>query len=518
MDVSDTEGANDNLIAVTLPAGGASAGNNFVDERLGSIGDRVWEDKNFNGLQDPGELGIANVTVKLLDGANNTIGNTSTDSSGNYLFSNLSPGAYKVQVLAPSSSYFYTLQDAGSNANDAVDSDVDRNTGITSIINLAAGQNKPDVDAGLYRKASLGDRVWLDRDKDGIQDGTEIGVGKVDVNLLDSLGNIIHTTTTDALGNYLFTNVNPGTYTLEFNKTLAVTGGISVAKYPWANNPNAGPDDLDSDVTAVSGAPNFAKTGPIVLASGQDDPTWDAAITPIVIDLNGDGIHTISRANSQGTFDLLGTGKGIQSGWLSAEDGFLVVDRNGNGRVDDISEMFGGSSKGDGFSKLAGFDSNGDGVVDARDADFAQLKVWQDVNGNHQTDAGELLSLTDAGLVGLSVGYAELPFLDAQGNLHLERSSASLANGGVVDMTDVYFGISAGDASAAGLSLPSLAELMGNHTDLIVGSVSEQSDAAMVDVSDGTNAGSSADTGTMNSNEFDVQIVGQEARASFDFF
>jgi len=66
------------------------------------------------------------------------------------------------------------------------------------------------------------------------------------------------------------------------------------------------------------------------------------------------------------------------------------------------------------FSKLAGFDSNDDGLVNANDADFASLKIWQDVNGNHQTDANELLSLADAGLVSLSVGYSEFPFLDAQ--------------------------------------------------------------------------------------------------------
>ncbi|EXI63732.1 MAG: hypothetical protein AW08_03907 [Candidatus Accumulibacter adjunctus] len=230
-----------------------------------------------------------------------------------------------------------------------------------------------------------------------------------------------------------------------------------MAKYPWSSKPNQGTDDtVDSDVTGSG----FKATVSVTLDSGENDLTQDAAITPIVIDLNGNGIQTIARGKSQGTFDLLGTGKGIDSGWLSGDDGFLVVDRNGNGSIDDISEMFGGSSKGAGFSKLSAFDSNGDGLVDADDTDFASLKIWRDLNGNHQTDDGELVSLENAGLLSLAVDYTELPFLDAQGNLHLERGSATLADGRSVDMTDVYFNIAASDAAAAGVAVPGLAELV----------------------------------------------------------
>jgi len=327
------------------------------------------------------------------------------------------------------------------------------------------------------------------------------------------------TTATNANGDYLFKDVKPGTYILEFNKSAAVYGAISMAKYPWGPQNQGGNSALDSDVAPVDpNQPNIARTGQIQLASGETDLTWDAAITPIVIDLNGNGIQTIARAGSQGTFDLLGTGKGINSGWLSGDDGFLVIDRNGNGSIDDISEMFGGSSKGDGFAKLAGFDSNGDGVVDAKDADFASLKVWRDVNGNHQTDDGELMSLADAGLVGLSISYSELPFLDAQGNLHLERSSATMADGSVVDMTDVYFNISASDAAAAGVQALNLAELMrGDNsfdsllTDLDVAAVA-QSDTATGEAADSATGGYAADSSGMNSME--VQLVGQ-AEASF---
>jgi serine-aspartate repeat-containing protein C/D/E len=418
---------------------------------------------NFNGVQDAGEPGISGITVNLRNSGGAVLATDTTNASGGYLFNNLTAGAYQVEVLAPTG-YFFTVRDAGS--NDSVDSDIGATggsgSGLSGPINLAAGQTNLTVDAGLYRKATLGDRVWLDKDNDGIQDANEKGVGNVGVKLLDTSGQQIATTTTDSLGNYKFVDLNPGTYTLEFDKSVALTGAVSVAKYPWSSKPNQGTDDtVDSDVTGSG----FKATVSVALDSGENDLTQDAAITPIVIDLNGNGIQTIARGKSQGTFDLLGTGKGIDSGWLSGDDGFLVVDRNGNGSIDDISEMFGGSSKGAGFSKLSAFDSNGDGLVDANDTDFASLKIWRDLNGNHQTDDGELVSLENAGLLSLAVDYSELPFLDAQGNLHLERGSATLADGRSVDMTDVYFNIAASDAAAAGVDVLGLAELMGGGFD-----------------------------------------------------
>jgi hypothetical protein len=205
---------------------------------------------------------------------------------------------------------------------------------------------------------------------------------------------------------------------------------------------------------------NVTKTDTINLSSGENDMSWDAGITPIAIDLNGDGIHTIARGDMHGSFDLLGTGKAIQSGWLSKADGFLAIDSNSNGSIDNISELFGGTGKGSGFAKLASYDSNADGVVNASDAHFASLLIWQDANSNGKTDAGELISLAAAGVTGLNVGYTELPFLDANNNLHLERSSVTMSNGKTADMTDVYFNVAASDAAAAGVTLPTMADLM----------------------------------------------------------
>jgi len=427
-----------------------------------SIGDFVWEDTNYNGIQDSGEKGIANVTVKLLSATDTVLQTTTTDANGKYGF-DVDAGSYKVQVVKPTG-YYVTKQDQGS--NDGIDSDINT-SGITGLYTVTAGQQNLTIDAGLYRKASIGDRVWEDSDHDGVQDSGEFSIAGVKVYLQNSSGVTIASTTTNSYGNYLFANLDPGTYRLMFDKTDVLHnsywgGTYNMNDWKWGVKNVGSNDSIDSDVTGDGiSKVNKTYTDYTFLQSGEDDRSWDAAITPIVIDLNGDGIKTVSRADSIGTFDLLGNGKEIQSGWLSNDDGFLAIDRDANGKIDNVSELFGGSNKGDGFAKLASFDSNGDSWIDAGDANFASLLIWRDGNGNHQTDDGELLTLGDAGITQLNVNFTELPFVDAQGNLHFERSSAVLDNGNAVDMTDVYFNVSLADAAEAGVQLSSMVELLG---------------------------------------------------------
>ena len=422
----------------------------------GSIGNRVWEDNNYNGVQEAGELGVAGVKVNLLNASNQIIATTTTNASGNYLFDNLVAGSYKVAVVRPSG-FYYTKANVG---NDASDSDVDASTGRSGLINLAAGQNDMSWDAGIYRKASLGDKVWRDADHDGVQDSNEAGIAYIKVQLFSGSGALLATTYTNSNGNYKFADLDPGSYSLKFDKSGVYHAGYAMDSWRWGVKNVGSNDNIDSDVNSNGSYANVVYTDILKLASGQNDMSWDAAITPIVIDLNGDGVHTIARADFHGSFDLLGTGSAIQSGWVSAHDGLLAIDSNGNGKIDNISELFGGNEKGTGFAKLSSYDSNGDGVVDAKDDKFAELRIWRDANSNGATDDGELMSLHDAGVASLTVSYTALPFLDANDNLHLERSSATLANGKTVDMTDVYFNVDAKDAAKAGVSLPSMADLL----------------------------------------------------------
>jgi len=109
-------------------------------------------------------------------------------------------------------------------------------------------------------------------------------------------------------------------------------------------------------------------------------------------------------------------------------------------------------------------------VVDANDVDFAKLLVWQDLNGDHQSSADELITLAQAGIASLSLAATDLQFLDAQGNVHGDAGFVTTTAGTTLGMTDVYFGVNAADAQAAGVALPSVADLLGSNTlDTLVG-------------------------------------------------
>ena len=444
--------------------------------KLGSIGNRVWEDANYNGIQDSSEKGVDGVTVKLYDAATGALkGSTVTHDGGQYLFDDLQAGNYKVEVTNGSGWYF-TKSGQGNDTTDSDITAVSGSSGKTGSIALGVGQNIVTEDAGIYRKASLGDKVWRDANHNGIQDSGEEGIGGISVSLFDAATGkqVGATIKTESSGNYKFSELNPGNYYLQFDKSdvkvyfSSDKTTYNMSNWKWGVKNTGSNDLLDSDVAGDGKSlVNITKTDTITLTSGKNDMSWDAGITPIAIDLDGDGIHTIARQDMTGSFDLLGTGKAIQSGWLSKGDGFLAIDSNGNGQIDDISELFGGASKGSGFAKLASYDSNGDGLVDASDAQFASLLIWQDANSNGKTDAGELIGLAQAGVTSLTVAYTELPFLDANNNLHLERSSVTLANGAKADMTDVYFNVAAEDAAAAGIQTPTIADLMQETVQLV---------------------------------------------------
>jgi hypothetical protein len=174
--------------------------------------------------------------------------------------------------------------------------------------------------------------------------------------------------------------------------------------------------------------------------------------SPLVIDLTGQGIQTVGLSMTGGTFDLLDTGNAIHSGWIASGNAFLAVDTNGDGVIDNRSELFGGE-EGQGFAELAKFDTNGDGVVDAADQGFGKLLIWQDVNGDHRSEAGELMSLAQAGIASISLNDTVVPQIQ-NGNRILERSDVTMDDGRTLQMADVYFETDAGEAAQASTPAP----------------------------------------------------------------
>ncbi len=174
--------------------------------------------------------------------------------------------------------------------------------------------------------------------------------------------------------------------------------------------------------------------------AGNTTVTLAPAITPIALDLDASGsIETVRAADSNGTFDLNNDGQAVHSAWIAQGDAWLAVDGNGNGVIDNRDELFGGEGARDAFIKLAGFDSNHDGRVDADDARFHQLLVWRDANGDHQSQADELMTMQAAGVSSLKLrATIDQWFIDAQGVTHGDTATAVLASGREVAMTDLW--------------------------------------------------------------------------------
>ncbi len=214
-----------------------------------SIGNKVWEDLDKDGIQDNNEPGIQGVTVILFDCNNNQIAQTTTNANGEYFFSNLAPGSYYVKFVTPAG-MVATLKDQGS--DDEKDSDADVTTGKTVCTDLLPGENDLSWDAGFYKecKNKIGDYVWHDKNVNGIQDAGEPGIAGVKVELLQG-SSIIATTTTDAIGKYEFNNLANGTYLVRVAASNYASGGVlySTAQTKWyATKKNQGTDDTkDSD-------------------------------------------------------------------------------------------------------------------------------------------------------------------------------------------------------------------------------------------------------------------------------
>ncbi|MBD2461533.1 carboxypeptidase regulatory-like domain-containing protein [Oscillatoria sp. FACHB-1407] len=261
-----------------------------------TIGDRVFLDRDGNGIQDAGEAGLSGVTVKLLNSSGGLVASTTTNSSGDYNFS-VAPGTYRLEFGKPNSSYFFSPADRGS--NDAIDSDViDLATGRTALFTVTSGQ-APNltVDAGLFQQGTIGDRVFLDTDADGIQDAGETGLNNVTVNLLDNATSaIVATTTTNSSGNYSFT-VNPGTYRVQV---------VPLAGYSFSPRDQGTNKAIDSDVNSTTG-----QTDAITLTSGQTLSDLDAGLfyalsATIAVDLDSSSFLTPSIFGASGSGFALG--------------------------------------------------------------------------------------------------------------------------------------------------------------------------------------------------------------------
>jgi len=171
------------------------------------------------------------------------------------------------------------------------------------------------------------------------------------------------------------------------------------------------------------------------LTSGGYLPTCSRECSPIVMDVFDKGFHFTDISKGV-KFRVSPNGPRLQMSWpdQSARNGWLVLDRNGNGVIDDFSEMFGNmtpqppSSNKNGYLALAVFDlpsngGNGDGIIDNRDSVYQHLRIWVDDNHNGISEPNELYKLVDLGIISTSLKYWRSDYVDSNGNAFRFRST-----------------------------------------------------------------------------------------------
>jgi len=160
---------------------------------------------------------------------------------------------------------------------------------------------------------------------------------------------------------------------------------------------------------------------------------------PLILDLDGDGIELTSFNDFTVRFDIDGDGFREATGWIRPDDGFLVYDRNNDGYINDISELFGNQTT-SGFVELQKLDSNNDGQITTADTYFGDLKIWRDIDQDGYSDVQELFTLEEYDITKISA-VGNSTNINIEGNLINETASFEFADGTRNQVANVLFDI-----------------------------------------------------------------------------
>jgi Ca2+-binding RTX toxin-like protein len=291
-------------------------------------------------------------------------------------------------------------------------------------------------------------RVWQDRDGDGVAEAGEIlSMTQANVRSINLTGTAVEGTT--AFGDVAV--INRGRYTRTNGTTMEFLDAALTYFSAATNLPDIVVQQQSLTRKANKYLINFAngamyltpkKTrGDIDVRAGLlsaasilnfKDKSY-GLLSPIILDLDGDGIEMQSIGRARARFDMNGDGVADDTGWVGRGDGFLVIDRDGNGLITDNSELsFAGedSEAASDLEALAALDNNGDGVLNETDVRFGELKVWVDSNGNGITDSGELKTLTELGITEIGLRGRNLEGSARVGdNILLSTATFTRSNG-----------------------------------------------------------------------------------------
>lgn len=160
---------------------------------------------------------------------------------------------------------------------------------------------------------------------------------------------------------------------------------------------------------------------------------------PLIIDMKGDGLALDSWQNSKARFDLNNDGITEDTGWTKTnnDDSYLVIDKNANGKIDNISEMFGNQNTA-GFDELKLYDSNNDNLINIKDSQFNMLKIWNDKNANGTFDEGEITSISENRITQISLNSKD-SFDIIEGNSRTRISEIVFSDGQTRVIHEVFF-------------------------------------------------------------------------------
>ncbi|WP_431873844.1 SdrD B-like domain-containing protein [Amycolatopsis sacchari] len=290
------------------------------------IAARVWSDLNGNGVQDPGEPGLAGVPVKLRGDDGGQLALTTTGPDGGYAFENVANGSYQVCLdlgnLPPAIADFTPTRSGGDSAANPA-------TGCTRAVTIGLGKREDTtLNAGLGAPAnSLGDRVWFDSNRNGLQDEVEPGIAGVPVKLVRADGADAGATTTGADGVYSFTGIPDGAYRVCFDpKTFppAYAGG------QWSK-PHVGDAGKDSDVDLSTSCTQDVTVG----VGHRQESTVDAGVVAarnrvgdrIWYDLNANGAPDPGEPGAAGVAVTLKDADGrVVAATRAGTDGRYLLD------------------------------------------------------------------------------------------------------------------------------------------------------------------------------------------------
>ncbi len=162
-------------------------------------------------------------------------------------------------------------------------------------------------------------------------------------------------------------------------------------------------------------------------------------VDPLVLDLSGEGVQ-LTEAGKGAIFDITADGKLDSTAWVKGNTALLTYDRNGNGVIDNGSELFGDQNgAADGFAELAKYDNNGDRKISFLDPVFKALKLYRDLNGDGKMSKSEFSSLNELGIKALNLNFNR-DSSDINGNSLILNGSFEREDGSTGQLADVLLG------------------------------------------------------------------------------